>query len=37
MLLPSYIETLYLKQSKSDNTAEYVSYLVTTLRITLYV
>jgi hypothetical protein len=37
MLLPSHIEALYLKQSETDNTAEYVSYLVMTLRITLCV
>jgi hypothetical protein len=37
MLLPLHIEALYLKQSKTDNTAEYVTYLVTTLRITLCV
>jgi len=36
-LLPSHIEALYLKQSKTDTPAEYVSYLVTTLRITLCV
>jgi hypothetical protein len=33
MLLPSHIEALYVKQSKADNTAEYVSYLMTTLTI----
>ena len=36
-LLLSHTEALYLKQSKTDSTAEYVSYLVTTLRITLCV
>jgi len=36
MLLPLHVEALYLKQSKTDNIAEYVPYLVTTLRITLF-
>ena len=36
MLLPLHIEALYLKQSKTDNTADYVTYLVTTLIITLF-